>query len=200
MIRFIHLLSVALFASMCAACSPGLGAQIALGPVELPDDSAAAPARYNPSSMRVQLRPFVDGRQSRAIASINGREVEPLGDPALPVQEAFEAYLQSQGIETHDPEAPIIGGQIEHWYVTVAPGFPASQATAEATIVVELSNIENQLVYRGKYSGSTTTSHPLLNENKIAEALSQAMGYAINEVLRDERLTSKISNTFRPIY
>lgn len=188
-----------LFTAGClSACAPGLGRDIGVSPISMP--SGESPRSNSSVAVHAQIRPFVDNRPSQAIAEIGGREINSRGDLALQVREAFENYLKQRGVETGDPEAPIIGGQISAWYVRVEPGFPTSQAQAEATLVIEVSNLANQLVYTGKYSGSTVVSHPMLNESRISDALAQAMGYAIEEALRDEKLMDRIARTYHPIF
>ena len=191
--------NTAALALLLSGCAPGLGSSIELVPIKTPEESSPV-LRGQAASIHLQLRPFVDARPSSAVAEIKGREVLPSGDVAALVQSAFEARLKDAGVEISDPNAPIVGGQVEMWLVRVVPDFPASQASAEAVLTVEVSSLDNQSMYRGRYSGSTTIKHPLLNDMKIADALSQAMGYAIDEALKDERLLTKIARVYRPIY
>ncbi len=190
-------LGALLIVGILASCAPGLGRSLAVNTIVIPGDT---PRTHNGSAIHAQIRPFVDNRPSQTIALIDGREVNSSGDLAIQVRDAFESYLKESGVQLGDPDAPIIGGQISSWIAHVDPGFPTSEAHAEATLVVEVSNLSNQLVYSGKYTGNTVVKHPMLNESRISDALAEAMGYAIEEALHDQNLIEKIARTYHPIY
>lgn len=186
-----------LIAAGLSACSPGLGKELPLSDMTIPGISVSQPV--NGSIFHAQVRPFIDNRADSAIAEIDGRKVQPSGDVAQKVQDAFQKAFDRRGVTLGDPDAPILGGQIVDWSVLVRPAFPASEAEAQATVVIEVSSLQNQIVYRGKYSGNMVVKHPLLNESRITEALAQAMAYAIEEALKDEKLMDRLARAYHPI-
>lgn len=194
--RFAFAAWVSLTFPLLIGCAPGLDRQIPVPVVDTPVETATG---YQNTGVQVQLRPFVDDRPTMAIAVIDGREIPAEGDVAAAVHDAFQSYLDKHGVITSNPNAPIVSGQITEWLVRVAPGFPASAAEAEATLVISVSNLENQTLYRGTYSGTTAVKNPLLTQSKISEALGAAMQYAIAEVMKDEELLRKISRAHHPI-
>ncbi|MBN8550279.1 MAG: hypothetical protein J0M12_13250 [Deltaproteobacteria bacterium] len=183
---------LALGAALCS-CAPGLGRSLGVSPITL--SNTESPSSNSTTAVQLQLRPFVDNRPSQAIAIIDGRDVNSKGDLGDQVKQAFETSLKDRGIDTANPNAPIVSGQISSWFVRIDPSFPVSSAFAEATLVIEVSNLSNQVVFTGKYSGDTVLKHPMLTESRISDALAQAMAYAIDEALRDDRLMSQIQST-----
>jgi uncharacterized lipoprotein YajG len=189
------ILAASLF--LLAGCAPGLGREIPVGPIVAEEEVAAQ--KMDGAIVSVQMRPFVDQRPTRAIALIDGREVNSSGDLAVQVRDALEQEFKKSGISIGNPNAPIVGGQITAWSIKIDPGFPASTAQADATLSVEVSDLNNQIVFRGKYSGTTLVKHPLLNEEKISAALGQAMGYAVQQVVHDEKFLEVLTRTLHPI-
>jgi len=183
---------VAMAATLITACAPGLGKELRVD--SFPDRGAAVMGEnlgYSPLKVRVDQ--FMDARQVPSIGEINGRQLGPRGDVAKSVQRALEEKLEASGVKIALFDAPLIGGDVMQWKVSVKPDFPSSHAEAVAELQLKVFNPQNQLIYRGSYSGSASTQHPLLSQEKIEETLAIAMSEALDSALADGVFLNKLS-------
>lgn len=167
----------------CAGCAPGLGKELPVSRFPAPDTIIAHPVGRG----RVLVRSFTDARPDYAVASVDGRSVTPASDVSAAVRAAVESYLKQAGFGAGGSDSPVLSGTIERWKVQVNPSFPTSTAEAAATLGVEISAPSGAVLFRGTYRGEFSAEHPLMDEGKIAEALSQAMAAAIQQALGDSR-------------
>ena len=175
-----------------SACAPGLGSTLDVTSVV---DMDVPQLRNNlaETETKVNILPFQDNRSVEAIAQIDGRLIKPNGDLGVAVQTGFERTFRKNGVKLSLFDSPTIRGSISEWRVFVTPGFPSSSLETVATIKVELLDKAGQIQHRAEYSGNYQRQHPFLNESAVQSALSEAMGFAIQEALSDEQLINKLT-------
>lgn len=170
-----------------SACAPGLGTKLTI--TSLPDiEEKDIHKDPNNELIKVSIMPFIDTRSSEKIADVNGRSVNSEGKIGLVVQDGFSRAFKKAGMKVCLFDCPIVGGEVNDWRIDVSPAFPTSSVHAIAKIRVTVFNLQNDLIYSARYSGSTDTKDPFLTESRIEEVLGVAMNYAIAEALKDERL------------
>lgn len=185
---FVSLL-VMVAALVTQGCAPGLGR-------ELPVTRFREPSEIRPREIgraRILVKPFSDGRADHSVAMIDGRSVSPATDVGASVRAAMEANLKAAGFGIGGIDSPSISGTVQRWMVQVYPGFPTSRAEADAGLEVEVLTPAGDLVFRAIYRGEYTVEQPFLTEDRIAEALAQAMSAAIQTAIQDPRFTSAFS-------
>ena len=172
------------------SCSPSLGKTVSVDSIPEPI-SENATTTFSGAKIRVER--FADARPKIEIGEVNGRTMNPEGDIGVSVQHAFESYLRNSGATLALFDAPSsVSGEVTAWRVSVKPGFPTSFLEGEASIRVKVSNEKNEVVYRGIYSGSTTTQHPFPGQSTAESVLGDAMSQAIGEALKDNKLQESI--------
>src|SRR5436190_13394540 len=99
-----------------AACAPGLGGKIVIGPI---GDSEIKPIEDLASDglTRVHVLPFSDNRAVEAIAQIDGRLIKPEGDLGIIVQDGIERSLKKSGVRLSLFDSPTVRGEIKEWRV-----------------------------------------------------------------------------------
>ncbi len=184
--------AIALFLllSSLMSCAPGLRQSISISHIAVPERDLVSKV-----PLKVRLVRIEDQRSSRAVATVNGREVTAEENVGEIVQQALESYFRSQGIQPVLFDTPaIIDGEVTEWEVAVHPAFPATNLSAKAAIRLSLRDGKDSMVYRGTYSGETSTKHPFTSEAVVSNALGEAMAAALGEAVRDQRLVSAIQS------
>jgi hypothetical protein len=188
--RIRHLL---LIITLClfTACAPDLGLKLSVP--TLPNPEGSTPVQGSGQPVRVRVGKFMDARKDDTLAVIDGRKVASDGSLAAVVQEGLERYLKTAGANVVLFKAPTIEGEILDWRCDVKPGFPLSEATALARVKVTLRTENSKILYRGTYTGESTSKHPMLTEQRVRELLAGAMGSALEEVVHDDDFVAQLS-------
>ena len=183
------LLLAGLFIGLLAGCAPELGSRLELGMIP-----AIAPIKSRDFEMvKLHVMKFQDSRTNDTIADVAGKEMRAGSDVGSVVQEAFENAIRINGGRLCAFDCASVTGEILRWKITAQQAFPMSTYDAEASIRISILNAKGDAVFTGNYSGSTQTKHPLLTEEKVHEVLTQSMGYAIDEAVRDRRVVEKLN-------
>ncbi|NDC36614.1 MAG: hypothetical protein EBZ48_01025 [Proteobacteria bacterium] len=188
--RLIRLVSILLPLCCLSGCAPGLGHKLPVSRFPAPEEVVSRPSGKG----RVLVRSFSDGRADHAVAIIDGRSVEPGSDVSAAVRAAMESYLKAAGFGVGGSDSPVLVGTVQRWSVVVKPDFPTSTAEAVAGIGVELYSSSQEVLFRGTYRGEYSAEHPLMNQDRIAEALGQAMAAAMQQAINDSRFTAAIES------
>lgn len=178
-----------------AGCAPRTGNEIYI------DMSDEVVSRYPASlahGIEVSVRQLEDARGSDVIGVVDGRVLRPASSVPLVVQSALERRLQSAGVRLRLFNSPSLGGSIKEWQVRITPAFPSSRADAVASIKLDAFDANGTLLYSGEYSGTASVTHPILTDARIEEALSHAMGYALDEALNDQVLIARLNQARSP--
>ena len=75
--------------------------------------------------------------------------------------------------------------EITEWFANVVVDFPSSVADARAELSLQVYDGDNQLRYRGLFSGAAFQEHPYLDKAKVEDTLGRAMSEAVNELVVD---------------
>lgn len=185
--------SLALFclAALAQGCAPELGLRVK--PPSLPDPAEAAQAQAVVDPVKVRIGTFTDARPSQTFVTIDGRDVTTQGSVVGPVQEGFATYLRHAGMRIALLNAPTIEGQVTDWRANVSASFPTSDAKATARLKVTVRDSRSHPIYHANFSGEATTSHPMLDDQKIQELLGQAMASAIEAATRDQTFMAQLA-------
>lgn len=180
-----------LLAVLCAGCAPQFGLTMKVPPI--PDAQHVETGGVDGPALKVKVGAFEDARVSPTIAEVDNREIPSSGSAGAEVQEGFERYFRDVGVQVVRRDAPILEGEITEWSSNILPGFPSSDAEAKAKIRVTIKDSEYHVLYRGVFSGESTVSNPLLDEDHVRDLLGQAMAAAIEAAVTDEMLRSQLS-------
>jgi len=167
-------------------CSPGLGTSLPVGRIPLP----AALGGGGGSAVRIPN--IVDGRPARTIGVVGDRAIRAEGDVPGKVQAALGEFLKANGFRVSAGESAVLRGTVLDWNVVVTPGFPASVVEGTATVELEAFGPDNKVRYVRRYSGNATTKHPFMTSTHVQDTLGEAMGYALQAAMEDERLLSHL--------
>ena len=135
---------------------------------------------------KARIGPFLDGRSSDTIATIDGRQVRTEGSVGTVVQTGFERQLRDAGVRVVLLQAPTIEGEIVDWRARVTPEFPGSKVVANAKVKVTVRAPDSKVLYRATYSGEANKTHPLLGETDVQETLGNAMATALEAATKDD--------------
>lgn len=173
-------------------CAPGLNQTLSVN--RIPDlDAAELRASLGPD-IKVQVQKFTDARPEKTIGDVNGRALSPASDVALAAQLALEQKLKAKGYRLSLFNSPSISGEVKDWLVQVHPGFPSSTVDASAAVKLNVYDPKGVLVYTATYKGTSTAENPFFSQERIESVLGEAMAYALEEAIRDERLRSKLAD------
>jgi len=171
---------------LVSACAPSLGLRMqAPDVVDEEGEKEPVVASAAPGS-KARIGPFLDGRSSDTIATIDGREVRTEGSVATVVQTGLERQLRAAGVRVSLLQAPTIEGEIVDWRARVTPDFPASQVVANAKVKVTIKGPKSEVLYRATYSGEANKTHPALGESDIQATLGTAMASALEAAVKDD--------------
>lgn len=179
------LCSLIVAASSMSGCAPGLGTTIPV--TRFPDPASVL--RSTGEHGRVLVKPFTDGRTDQTMVLINSRPVDADSDVANAVRSMTETYLKAAGYAPGTLGVPSVSGVIERWSAEVFPGFPSSRADATAALTLSIAGPDGSERFKGTYRGSFSVEHPIIDEEKIAGALGEAMAAALQEAMTDPRFT-----------
>ena len=184
-------LSIAVFSGLLflGGCAPGLGKTITV--TRFPE--SAKMVRHRGELGRMLVKPFVDGRSDQTMVTVDGRSVDADGDVGNAVRGMVESYLKEAGFTAGTVAVPGISGIVDRWSAEVFPGFPSSRVEASAAVTLTVTDASGAEKFRGTYRGTYSVEHPLIDEDKIAEALGESMAAAVQEALMDPRVTVPLS-------
>lgn len=182
-ITLLAMFALSLFVS---ACAPSLGLRMeAPDVVNEDEDKNPIVANAAPGS-KARIGPFLDGRSSDTIATIDGRQVRSEGAVGAAVQTGLERQLRAAGVRVSLLQAPTIEGEVVDWKARVSPDFPASQVVANAKVKVTIKGPKSEVLYRATYSGEANKTHPALGESDIQATLGTAMATALEAAVKDD--------------
>lgn len=181
--KFLSALALSLVVS---ACSPSLGLRME-APDVVNEDADKNPVVANAAAgSKARIGPFLDGRSSDTIATIDGRQVRSEGSVGTAVQTGFERQLRDAGVRVVLLQAPTIEGEVVDWKARVTPDFPASKVVANAKVKVTIKGPKSEVLYRATYSGEANKTHPALGESDIKATLGTAMATALEAAVKDD--------------
>jgi outer membrane lipoprotein SlyB len=188
-----QLYSLSLFSVVVSlqGCAPELGLKVKAP--SLPDPAEAAQAQTVVDPVKVRIGTFTDARPSQTFVTIDGRDVTTQGSVVGPVQEGFATYLRHAGMRIALLNAPTIEGQVTDWRANVSASFPTSDAKATARLKVTVRDSRSHPIYHATFSGEASTSHPMLDDQKIQELLGQAMASAIEAATLDQTFMAQLA-------
>jgi hypothetical protein len=176
---------------LLTSCAPELG--VRMRAPALPEPTAVADAAEVTNPVRVRVGEFIDSRPTQALVAIDGRKVMTEGSPAELVEDGFVRYLKQAGARIAVLNSPSIEGEIVEWTAVVASAFPTSEARASARLRVMVRDSRAHPIYRATFTGESTTSHPMIDQEIVKNVLGQAMGSAIEAAVRDPEFVAQLS-------
>ena len=164
-------------------CAPSLGKSLHVS-IPLP----ASPERL--VDRRAQLMPVTvskvrDSRPVPELAEIDGRVVPPAFNVGFEVEKALRAGLKDSDMTLSEFSKSRVQVEITEWFANVVVDFPSSVADARAELSLQVYDGDNQLRYRGLFSGAAFQEHPYLDKAKVEDTLGRAMSEAVNELVVD---------------
>ncbi len=181
----------AVLISALASCTLIIGDSVLVDKVPEPSEATVSQIL---SGVTVRLQRFSDKRKLPEVARIGDRTLTAEGDVGLALQSAFERYIKAHGGRVSLFDAAVtLTGEINEWCVVGKPEFPATQLKGSANIHLEVYDAYSRLLFKGEYSGTQITTHPLPSQTTVEDVLSGAMKEALNEVFADSRLTDALS-------
>lgn len=184
MFFFVFLLAVVL------GCAPEIGVRLVVP--DVPDAVSLEDSARTGNRLRVHVGAFKDNRIDTTLVTIDGRKVESDGSVGSSVQEGFVRYLSRAGASAAVLGAPSIEGEITEWHAEVDPSFPTSKASSVAKLAILIRDSRGHSVYRATFTGESSVEHPMLGEKEVSRLLGQAMGSAIEAVVRDEEIMRQL--------
>lgn len=191
MCSYKSLLIASLTGLLLSACAPEIG--VRMRAPSLPEPTAVADAAEVTNPVRVRVGNFVDSRPTQALVAIDGRKVITEGSSTQMVEEGFARYLKQAGARIAVLNAPSIEGEILEWTAVAESAFPTSEARAVARLRVVVRDSKAHPIYRATFTGESTTSHPMMDQEVLQKVLGQAMGSAIEAAVRDSEFVAQLS-------
>lgn len=176
---------------LCGACAPEIGVRLKVP--SLPEPTAVADATTSTDPVKVRIGQFVDSRSSQTLVTVDGRKVLTDGSPVGVVTDGFARYLRQAGLRIAILNAPTIDGEIVEWNALVQPSFPNSEARASARVKVTVRDSRAHPIYHATFSGESTVTHPMVDEDVIQKLLGQAMASAIETAVKDPEFVAQLS-------
>lgn len=166
------------------ACAPGLGTSLGIPSVtyQASSDNMAPPIGLS----KINILPFKDQRINQELCEIDGRKLLASFNTGEYARSLVVDYFREHKVRVSNFSTPIIDGEIHEWLSVVTPGFPLSKLNAKANLILRVYAQENKLLYTGKYYGSVSFEHPLLDQARIEESLGRAMQEALNQAFSDQ--------------
>jgi hypothetical protein len=109
------------------------------------------------------------------------------------VEEGFARYLKRAGARLAVLNAPSIEGEIVEWTAVAESAFPTSEARAVARLKVVVRDSRAHPIYRATFTGESTVSHPMMDQEVLQQVLGQAMGSAIEAAVQDSEFVAQLS-------
>lgn len=164
--------------SFFAACVAVVGPHVPVP--EIPAATQSTPEKA--ISSMVTVGSFRDVRSTP-----EGEQISPEGEVTETVKEAFKSALAKRGARVSTDAPTTIHAEIRSWYATTQ-GTSAVEVESQATLYIEIHTKNSQRVFNGTYTGSRTSSFPLVSAKDIGDSLGLAMAQAIEQALSDKAL------------
>lgn len=165
-------------------CAPSLGAKLRVD--RFPVASTSTIVLQPRSRVQIRVGEVTDMRADPSVATIDGRSIPPDGEVGLAVREAISNEVVAAGGSLSQFDGSRVDAEILTWHVGVQPGFPSTKVNAKATVRLNLFDAHGGKLYAGIYRGATDVEHPLFSQERVEQALAQAMQYALSEAFSDE--------------
>lgn len=181
---------------LCAAFSAGGCSQGYKPTLEVPKVVITLPKETNPDRTRnafVFIDQFEDHRPSPALATLDGKEMQPEGQVITEVVAAIKAGLEAKGFAISESAPVILSGELRAWHANVTGSFPTNVA-AEAIVSVEILDPSNRRIYSGVYKGYSSAESSALDHLDIQQALSSSMEEAVRQIVADKQLQTLLTS------
>jgi hypothetical protein len=181
----------AFFIVFClASCAPGLGTRFSVDTVETVVVDTGSSQSFENVSFR--LADFEDRRVSSIVADINGRELEPEGDPIAATKRIVQAQFRDAGLRPSAFEGRAVYGELLEWKVIISPGFPSTLIEGRAGLRLGVRSSTGESLYSARYAAEVSEEHPIGSTERIERVFARALAQAAAEALNDERFVSEI--------
>lgn len=171
-------------------CSPTIKPVIDLSKMEVPGPSFKGPEF---SGALIFVDNFRDARLSQVLVQGGSKTSTTESDLTKLATKSLSDALVSLGFVLTESSPVIISGSLEEWKAEVESGLP-SKVITKARIGLEAFDPANKLIYKGSYEGYSSIEHPSLGEEDIVDSLANAMGEAIEQVTKDQRLLQVVTS------
>jgi hypothetical protein len=188
--KTLYMFSLALLLVGVLGCAPEIGVRLVVP--DVPDAVSLEDSTMTANRLRVHVGAFKDNRIDTTLVTIDGRKVESDGSVGSSVQEGFVRYLSRAGASAAVLGAPSIEGAITQWHAEVDPSFPTSRASSVAKLAILIRDSRGHSIYRATFTGESSVENPMLGEKEVSRLLGQAMGSAIEAVVRDEEIMRQL--------
>jgi uncharacterized lipoprotein YajG len=170
--------SILFFITSFTACVAVVGPHVPVPAI--PPGSDATPEKA--ISQLVSVGSFRDVR-----GTPEGEQISPEGDVTIAVKDAFSIALGKRGARV-TPDAPTtIHAEIRNWYATTQ-STAAVEVKSKATLYFEIHTKDSQRIFSGEYTGSRSSTFPLVSAKDIGDSLGLSMSQAIDQALSDKAL------------
>lgn len=187
----LRLFFLAALAVSASACSPRLDRPLAPPVVAVPSTRDMTGMFAGP--LRAHIQSVRDDRPEATLVEINGRVINSSGEFTAQIGEVLEEGLRNSGVEIDPIDTPALRGSVREWKALVAERFPVSSIEAVARIRISVVDVKGRPRYTADYTGTSTSSTPLVSEGRVRTSLADAMSEALGEAFRDERLMQRLT-------
>lgn len=148
---------------------------------EIQQPEAPIKLDYKPE---IKISPVADLRKDQVVINHNGREIHSEGNIGLSVRYAlFKAY-QKRGFLVKDSSPVELKLGISRWRATSTE----SGIKGEAIVETEVIDPSGNTAFSGVFEGSTDLVTTQPTDREVEEVLRKAMGEALSEMIKNERL------------
>ena len=172
------------------ACSPSLRDTLDVPVVNTPPPAKNVEKVTN---AYLYIDEFSDARPNKALAAMDGKEIQPAGDVVPSVVKALKEALVARGFEISESAPVMVSGEVRHWFAEISGSLP-TRVNVEAAIFIEVLDPANKRIYSGVYQGKSWKEGSSMKEEDIRKTLGEGMEEAIKRVIADERLMGLISS------
>lgn len=137
--------------------------------------------------VRLSMEPFVDARLPSITDSENKTITQPDGTVSEQVEQALREALENQGITVDSGSSKKLTAEIRRWDAMVSAA-ASGAIESNATLFVELKDVDNDSVFSGEYHGTRSSTFPIIAKQDVSDSLGLAMAEAIEQVVRDSNL------------
>lgn len=136
---------------------------------------------------------FQDGRADTALASIDGKPMQPEGSVVASVVEALKSALETRGFAFSESAPVMLSGQLRQWHAKVTGSLPTKVA-AEAAVFVEILDPSNRRIYSGLYKGFSSMESSSISHLDIQQTLAASLDEALRQIATDKQLVTLLAS------
>ena len=188
--RSLHGLAITLILVATSACSPRLNETLEVPTVPIPPPSKNV---EKVSNAYLFIDEFSDTRANKALATMDGKEIQAAGDVVPSVVKALNEALTGRGFEISESAPVMVSGEVRQWIAEISGSVP-TRVSVEASIFIEVLDPANKRIYSGVYQGKSWKESSSMKEEDIRRTLGEGMSEAIKRIIADERLMGLISS------